>query len=129
MEYLLSLAIDNEFVSKPHAAKTYVRDFANYLVAKASVRATKARGTEDASIPKAYDPFLVISLNWDIILETCLYQALGDHDHWEKGDYKPIGVVDYCCYISSIGPEQERIRSGLWTLGARENQHSKFHQR
>jgi len=119
MEYLLSLAIDSEFLSKPDAEKSYVRDFANYLVAKASVRATKARDTEDASIAKAYDPFSVISLNWDIVLDTCLYQALGDYDHWERGDYKPIGVVDYCCYISSIGPEQERIRSGLWTLGAR----------
>ncbi len=119
MEYLLSLAIDRAFGSKPHDAKEYVRDFASYLVMKASVRATKARGTEDASTAKAYDPFSVISLNWDIVLDKCLYQALGEHDHWETGGYKPIGVVDYCCYISSIGSREERIRAGLWTLGAR----------
>jgi NAD-dependent SIR2 family protein deacetylase len=36
-----------------------------------------------------------------------------------RGDYDPIGVVDYCCYISSVDSDANRIRSGLWTLGAR----------
>jgi hypothetical protein len=119
MEYLISLAIDGAFNSKPDGAKQYVREFANFLVQKASVRAAKARGTNDASEAKEYDPCSVISLNWDIVLDKCLYQALGEHDDWESGGYEPIGVVDYCCYISSIGSGEERIRSGLWTLGAR----------
>ncbi len=36
-----------------------------------------------------------------------------------KSDYGPFGVVDYCCYISSIEPGHRRIRTGLWTLGCR----------
>jgi len=119
MEYLISLAIDAAFDSKPDGAKQYVRDFANFLVQKASVRAAKARGTSDANAAKEYDPCSVISLNWDIVLDKCLYQALGEHDNWETGGYEPIGVVDYCCYISSVGSGEERIRSGLWTLGSR----------
>lgn len=119
MEYLISLAIDRAFNFTPYGAKQYVREFANFLVQKASVRAAKARGTSDANAAKEYDPCSVISLNWDIVLDKCLFQALGEHDNWETGGYEPIGVVDYCCYISSIGSGGERIRSGLWTLGAR----------
>jgi hypothetical protein len=113
MEYLISLAIDGAFKAKPYADKQYIRDFANYLAKTASVRAAKARGAKDASRAKAYDPYSVISLNWDIVLDKCLYQALGAHDHWKTGDYEPIGVVDYCCYISSVGSREQRIRPGL----------------
>jgi len=119
IEYLISLAIDRAFDSKPDDAKQYVRNFAKYLVEKASIRARKARGTSNASEAKAYDPFSIISLNWDILLDKCFFQALGEHDHWKTGGYEPIGVVDYCCYISSVGSREQRIRPGLWTLGAR----------
>jgi hypothetical protein len=119
MEYLISLAVDKAFDSKPYDAKQYVRDFAKHLVEKASIRAIKARGTDDASEAKAYDPFSIISLNWDILFDKCLFQALGRHDGWKTGGYEAIGVVDYCCYISSFGSREERIRPGLWTLGAR----------
>ena len=119
MEYLISRAIDKSFGSKPPAAMQYVRDFAKYLVEVASIRATKAERTDYADEAKAYDPFSIISLNWDILLDKCLYEQLGQHDRWRIGDYAPIGVVDYCCYISSVKRGETRIRSGLWALGSR----------
>jgi hypothetical protein len=119
LEQLISVAIQHRFEATPDSKKKYVRDFARYLVRAAARRADLARKNLDADDAKAYDPVAVISLNWDIILDRCLYQALGEHDHWRTGDYEAIGVVDYCCYISSIDKHEKRIRSGLWALGSK----------
>jgi hypothetical protein len=67
---------------------------------------------------KQYDPLSIVSLNWDILLDNALYSALEEHDS-RTGDYDPFGVVDYCCYISSLAQGNSRIRSGLWSLGCR----------
>jgi hypothetical protein len=67
---------------------------------------------------KQYDPLSIVSLNWDILLDNALYSALEEHDS-RTGDYDPFGVVDYCCYISSLAQDKPRIRSGLWSLGCR----------
>ena len=37
----------------------------------------------------------------------------------DVGDYDPIGVVDYCCYITSFKQNDRRIRAALWTLGCK----------
>ena len=119
MEYLISLAIDQRFDAQRSDAKQYVRDFATHLVKEAFGRKEKAARRNDASAAKAYDPFSIISLNWDILLDRCLYEELTKKDGGRDGDYEPIGVVDYCCYISSVEAWEKRIRPGLWTLGAR----------
>jgi len=121
IEYLISLAIDKSFddrAARNPTCRNYVTSFAEYLVNLASVRAAKASGAASAEEAKAYDPFSIISLNWDIVLDKAIYQALGNKDHLD-GDYDPFGVVDYCCYISSIEKTERRIRTGLWSLGAR----------
>jgi len=121
IEYLISLAIDKSFddrTAKDPTCGVYVSRFAKYLVDLASVRAAKASGATSAEEAKAYDPFSIISLNWDIVLDKALYRALADRDRID-GDYDPFGVVDYCCYISSIEKTERRIRTGLWSLGAR----------
>lgn len=121
IEYLISLAIDKSFDDRARMDPTcrdYVSRFSKYLVDLAKVRADKAIGAVSADEAKAYDPFSIISLNWDIVLDKAIYQALGDKDHTD-GDYEPFGVVDYCCYISSIKKKERRIRTGLWSLGAR----------
>jgi NAD-dependent SIR2 family protein deacetylase len=122
MEYLISVAIDNSFdvkASEDPSCSNYVHSFAKHLVEVASLRAKKAKGAPSATAAKAYDPFSVISLNWDILFDKAIYKALSMKDGGSEGDYDPIGVVDYCCYISSIEAEERRIRSGLWALGAR----------
>lgn len=121
MEYLISLAIDESFREKGRtdaAAGAYVDEFARYLVRTAADRKRRAEH-EGLASAKAYDPLSVISLNWDIALDNAIFEALKISDKYEDGDYKPIGVVDYCCYISSLEKHAPRIQSGLWALGAK----------
>ena len=122
MEFLISVAIDNSFDRKASidpGAQDYVNKFATHLVSLAAVRAERARNAQFADAAKAYDPFSVISLNWDILLDKALYRAIRVKDRDLEGDYEPVGVVDYCCYVSSIESAERRIRPGLWALGAK----------
>jgi hypothetical protein len=89
------------------------------LVEKAAVRAEKAANVDSAKEAKAYDPVSVISLNWDILLDNAINDELRRRHPTIKSDYAEFGVVDYCCYISSIDKNDRRVRSGLWTLGCR----------
>ena len=94
--------------------------FSKYLVSQARHRSALARGVENADSAKSHDPFSIISLNWDILLDNALDRALEKADA-EVGfnDYDPFGVVDYCCYVSSLDKWDRRIRTGLWSLGAK----------
>jgi hypothetical protein len=119
--YLISHTIARRIDQNLHVpgAGGYVNTFADHLVSKAARRAELAAETDDSSAAKEYDPFSIISLNWDILLDNALHQALGNRHHGPFGDYDPFGVVDYCCYISSLDSGDPRIRSGLWSLGCR----------
>ena len=116
---LVCSAIDHKFKGARLGSAEYVKNFAQHLVDKAAHRAELAENTEDAAEAKAYDPLAVISLNWDILLDNALYKALREKDNHMEGAYDPFGVVDYCCYISSLDPEEPAIRTGLWSLGCK----------
>lgn len=117
LEYLISVAIDESFKKADQNSDGYVRDFAKLLVKRASKRAVPKNAQQR---PKDhFDSFSVISLNWDILLDNELYGQLQLKDEYESGDYAAIGVVDYCCYVSSLETWQTRIRPGLWALGSR----------
>jgi NAD-dependent SIR2 family protein deacetylase len=121
IEYLISLAIDRAFIEreKMHQdCRQYVNRFAEYLVESASFRAEKAKDEESADKTKSCDPFSVISLNWDILLDNAINNALRRKDQSMSGDYEPFGVVDYCCYISSLENDEPRIRSEMGSLRA-----------
>lgn len=121
LEYLISIAIARRIsehqISRP-TANQYVRTFAEFLVGKAARRAALAANTDNSELAKQYDPFSIISLNWDILLDNALHSALQQQCPLQ-GDYDPFGVVDYCCYISSLDAGDPRVRSGLWSLGCR----------
>lgn len=119
IDYLISSAIQNRFNSGPITDRKYVPTLARHLVEKAAIRATKAIHVKDKTKAKEYDPFAIISLNWDILLDNALNEALRKKDGVVTDDYAPFGVVDYCCYISSLRDNDRRIRTGLWTLGCR----------
>jgi hypothetical protein len=119
IDYLISLAIQNRFRNGPVLDHDYVPKFARHLVGKAAVRAEKAIGVTDKRAAKEYDPFSIISLNWDILLDNELNTALRERDGEVTDDYAPFGVVDYCCHISSLQADDRRIRTGLWSLGCR----------
>jgi hypothetical protein len=119
LDYLISQAIKKAF-EQPGRDRSYVEKFAKYLVDKAAKRAELASGTSASASVKEYDPFSIVSLNWDILLDNALDRALQKKDAGcAFGDYDPFGVVDYCCYVSSFEPNNPRIRSGLWSLGCR----------
>lgn len=121
LEYLISIAIARRIsehqILKP-TANQYVGVFAEFLVGKAARRAALAANTDSSELAKQYDPFSIISLNWDILLDNALHSALQQQCPL-RGDYDPFGVVDYCCYISSLDAGDPRVRSGLWSLGCR----------
>jgi hypothetical protein len=120
--YLISLAISRRITTQMNSGAAdgrYIHTFANYVVGKAAKRAELAKNAKDSSLAKAYDPLSIISLNWDILLDNAIHSALQNRDPDIEGDYDPFGVVDYCCYISSLDAGEMRIRSGLWSLGCR----------
>jgi NAD-dependent SIR2 family protein deacetylase len=122
--YLIAQAIKSRFDRWPVTSSGYVNDFAKNLVGQAAVRAEKAKGQKFASEAKKHDPFSIISLNWDILLDNAINNALKAKDlrpdgSMMDGDYEPFGVVDYCCYISSLDANERRIRTGLWSLGCK----------
>jgi hypothetical protein len=120
--YLISVAISRRITNRIHSGDadgSYIHAFAKYIVAKAAKRAELAKDAKDSSLAKAHDPLAIISLNWDILLDNAINSALQERDPVIEGDYDPFGVVDYCCYISSVDAGDMRIRSGLWSLGCR----------
>jgi hypothetical protein len=120
VDYLISRAIQARLEGNHGWNDTYIQKFAEYLVEIAAVRAKKAGDdTPSKEAAKDYDPFSVISLNWDILLDNELNRVLQRKHPTIDNDYGPFGVVDYCCHISSIRSEDRRIRTGLWTLGCR----------
>lgn len=120
--YLISVAISRRIADNQNTdsySTGYIHNLAHYLATKASKRATLAKDVGHASRAKQYDPFSIISLNWDILLDNALQRALQNLHPDPVGDYDPFGVVDYCCYVSSLDGGDPRIRSGLWSLGCR----------
>jgi len=121
LEYLISHAISATILSYNHehpGSSSYIHEFATYVVHKAARRALLAERSESSAKSKQYDPVSIVSLNWDILLDNAIYSALDAQDP-RTGDYDPFGVVDYCCYVSSLSEGNSRIRSGLWSLGCR----------
>ena len=119
LDSLIAIAIE-DCIGRAPRNQHYVKQLAEHLVAKASHRAVLAADANTAAEAKQYDPFAVISLNWDILLDNAIARALRDADQDRgTGDYDPFGVVDYCCYVSSLESDDGKIRSGLWSLGSR----------
>lgn len=80
--------------------KKYIDDFANYVVEASKIRQGKYR---------TIDPVSIISTNWDILLDNSIYNKIR-----QQSD---LGVVDYCCYISSYDEFDNTVKPGLEILG------------
>ena len=119
LDSLIAIEIKKGF-EEANQNQDYVQKFARHLVGLAKKRSELAGSGSDASAAKSYDPFSVITLNWDILLDNAIHSQLiaADQDIGD-GDYDPFGVVDYCCYISSFEQKDRRIRTGLWSLGCK----------
>jgi NAD-dependent SIR2 family protein deacetylase len=124
IDFLIARAIQYRLDGSDwHKKSEYVRKFASTLVNIAKHRKALAQCTIDADNATHYDPLAVISLNWDILLDNALHRELEQRDQMDGVDlrhkYAPLGVVDYCCYVSSLEKNNNRIRGGLWALGAK----------
>ena len=96
----ISLCIDNNECE-------YIKKFAKYLIGK-----SKLRSNENYS---NCDPVAVISTNWDIILDNAIYRQLQIIRN--ENIKASIGVVDYCCHVSSFYKDDTSVKPGLRVLG------------
>ncbi len=80
------------------------------LFAKHIVKLSKIRLTDEKS-----DGVSVITTNWDIMLDNSAHQIISKEVK-PKG-LKFSGVVDYCCYISSLEKDDDSIKPGLYAIG------------
>ncbi|RNI32828.1 hypothetical protein EFY79_19750 [Hanamia caeni] len=101
---LVILAV-RESIAKSKKDKLTIEQFADCLVAQCKKR------LED----EKEDRVSVITTNWDIMLDNAIYSRL-------CSDPKPkgmpfLGVIDYCCYISSLKEDADDIKPGLYALG------------
>lgn len=61
------------------------------------------------------DRVAVITTNWDIMLDNLTHNLISEEKN-PKG-LKFSGVVDYCCYISSLDKDDHSIKPGLYAIG------------
>jgi NAD-dependent SIR2 family protein deacetylase len=61
------------------------------------------------------DAVSVITTNWDIMLDNQINSIIQEYN--TSNDMKNRGVLDYCCYISSLTENDHNIESGLFVLG------------
>jgi NAD-dependent SIR2 family protein deacetylase len=78
--------------------------------AKHIISLSKARLTNEKE-----DNVSVITTNWDIMLDNSVHTLMSKEPK-PKG-LKFSGVVDYCCYISSLDKNDDSIKPGLYAIG------------
>lgn len=81
-----------------YSNKEYIDIFSKYLVQESKKR-----------LQSKQDFISIISTNWDILLDNSIYNEISN-----QGD---LGVVDYCCYISSYDKLDNTVKPGLEILG------------
>ena len=89
---LIIMMLQHKLKNVPH--DNYIDKFAKYLV--------KIK----RNMKNYNDPFAIISLNWDILIDNALFNEI---------DPKK-GVVDYCCHITPYNPNKN-IEPGLLARG------------
>lgn len=101
---LIILAVRNSIDINKKSQKN-IEVFAKYLI---KLGKKKLNDEHD-------DAVAVITTNWDIMLDNYIHNLMSE-DPKPKG-LEFSGVVDYCCYISSLEPNDESIKPGLYALG------------
>lgn len=78
--------------------KDYIDTFSKYIVQEAKKR-----------LYSKLDLVSIISTNWDILLDNSINNIIINQEE--------LGVVDYCCYVSSYDKDDNKIKPGLEILG------------
>lgn len=101
---LIILAVRNA-IDKNRKSKSNIEKFVQLVIEGARERLTDEKK----------DLVSVITTNWDIMLDNYIYRQLSNEKK-NKGEHFK-GVVDYCCYISSLDENDHSIKPGLYALG------------
>ncbi len=101
---LITLAI-RESIDKSTKTKDSINDFARFIVEHSRSRLENEKN----------DKVSIITTNWDIMLDNKIYGILSEEAKKNKKSF--IGVVDYCCYISSLDEHDESVKPGLYAIG------------
>ncbi|HEX8270761.1 MAG TPA: hypothetical protein VF581_12780 [Flavobacterium sp.] len=101
---LIILAVRNA-IENNKKPKTSLEKFARHIV---------KLGRERLIDEKA-DKVAVITTNWDIMLDNHTQRIINEEPNPLGQDFS--GVVDYCCYISSLDKDDESIKPGLYAIG------------
>jgi hypothetical protein len=101
---LIILAVRNH-IEKSGKSKDTIEKFAQHIVKQGRAR------LDDEKI----DNVAVITTNWDIMLDNAVNGIVKKEKLTQKQKFP--GVVDYCCYISSLDENDHKIKPGLYALG------------
>ncbi|GAB3934921.1 SIR2 family protein [Mucilaginibacter myungsuensis] len=101
---LIMLAIRGE-IERNGGSKEVIRQFAKHII-----NLSKGRLSDEKK-----DGVSVITTNWDIMLDNITNQVISE-DKIPAG-HKFSGVLDYCCYISSLEEHDHKIKPGLYAIG------------
>lgn len=102
VSHLIGRVLDNELYNPEN--KRYIRNFSKKIVELSKMRS--------GGNYKDHDPVSIISTNWDILLDNALHQTINN-----QASETQKGVVDYCCYVSSLSETDDKVKPGLEILG------------
>lgn len=92
-------------IENSNKKKDSISDFAKHLVDLSRQRIKNEK----------IDNVSVITTNWDIMLDNIVHNLMKNET--KPKDLSFSGVVDYCCYISSLDKNDDSIKPGLYAIG------------
>ncbi|MFD2742378.1 MULTISPECIES: hypothetical protein [Sphingobacterium] len=101
---LVMLALKNE-IDKAVGKEALLEKFSQFIINQCKSRL----------LNESEDRVSIITTNWDIILDNSLHRTI-NKDPIPKG-HKFSGVLDYCCYISSLDERDHKVKPGLYAIG------------
>jgi hypothetical protein len=102
---LVALALRTSIKNRTKLSQFTAAAFAEYLVNQCKPRLKN----------KHHDVVSVITTNWDIILDNKVFAYINEEPVPKGRDIN--GVVDYCCYMSSLEEKDRLVKPGLYALG------------
>ncbi|OOQ61128.1 SIR2 family protein [Mucilaginibacter pedocola] len=101
---LIILAVREE-IQNSRKSKETINIFAEYLISKARMKLDSEKS----------DLVSVITTNWDIMLDNRVNSLMKKETPIKTATF--CGVVDYCCYMSSLDEDDHSIKPGLYAIG------------
>jgi len=101
---LIILAV-RSYIEMSGKSKATINRFAEHITKLSKIRLDDEKA----------DGVAVITTNWDIMLDNTVNHIVKNEPLKKKQKFP--GVVDYCCYISSLDENDDKIKPGLYAIG------------